>query len=132
MDVTVSRHFTVSLQEIKTIFKSKASLIWAQGTMSGSSPGYHSTSRGWIDDVTPNAGYKKTLHIPPSDHDDDHGDHSDPDHVHEGDETEDDGHDHDHHDDDGHDHGEEGGGKDCGSTFGTAAALGLTSLFFSF
>jgi hypothetical protein len=111
--------------------KSKASLIWAQGSMSGSSPQYHSTNRGFVAGVTPNAGYEKTLHIPPTDHDDDHGDHSDSDHVHDDDndnDTQDDGNDH--HEDDGHDHGNEGG-KDSATSFGAAAALGLTSFFFS-
>lgn len=92
--------------------------------MSGSSPQYHSTNRGFVAGVTPNAGYEKTLHIPPSDHDDDHGDHSDPDHVHDDDhdnDTQDDGH----HDDDGHDHG------NSATSFGVAAALGLTSVFIS-
>lgn len=110
--------------------KSKASLIWAHGTISGSSPGYHNGNRGFVEGVTPNAGYEKTLHIPPSEHEDDHGDHSDPDHVHEDDhdnDTTDDGNDHQH--DDGHDHGN---GKDSATSFGAAGALLLTSILFSF
>ena len=85
-------------------------------------------------DVTPNAGYGKKLTIPPSDHADDHGDHSDPDHSHD-DETTDDHHDNQsddhsddqHSDDDGHSHGPGG----SAAALGAAAASWLATLFFS-
>ena len=132
------------LQIAKQTFQTKGSLIWAHGTVSNGVPSYHS-GRGFVADVTPNAGYGKKLTIPPSDHTDDHGDHSDPDHSHDddqhaddpqddqqsddhqGDQHADDHDDDQHSDDDGHSHGQGG----SAAALGAAAATWLATLFFS-